>query len=333
MARRIVFIQGGGLGYDQERAARRVIQAAGVDWDWHVFTAGQAAVEQGKEAIGADLIAAVREAKVALKTKLLSPPEGQALNYNVRLRKELGVFAAVRPIRNVPGLPARFQDVDIVLIREITEDLYAAIEHEIVPGVVESIKVVTEAACRRFFRFTFQWTQDRGRRKIHCIHKANILKQSDGLFLDCFRQAAREFPDIEAKEMIVDNACMQIVSRPGQFDVIATGNLYGDLLSDLGTGLVGGISAAFGVNCGERVRVYEATHGGPAQAVAPGQVNPLPLLFTAVELMRDTGQAVPASRILKAIEEVLVQGLQVRPDFATSTSTEELVEALVSRLT
>lgn len=332
MAQHIVFIQGGGMGQEQERTARRVLKAAGLDWDWHVFTAGQAALEQGKEPLGVDMLSAVRQAGVALKTKLLSPPGGKSLNYNVLLRKELGLFAAVRPIRNIRGLPGRFQNVNILLVREITEDLYAAIEHEIVPGVVQSIKVVTDLACRRFFRFAFQLAREQGRKRIHCIHKANILKQSDGLFLECFRQVAKDWPEIEAKEMIVDNACMQLVSRPQQFDVIVAGNLYGDLLSDLGTGLVGGISAANGANCGDGVRVYESIHGGPASAVAAERVNPLPLLFTAIEFLRGQGQAEPAQRLQNAIEDVLEEGFRARSDFASATTTDEMAEAIVRRL-
>src|SRR5262249_24458360 len=194
---------------------------------------------------------------------LLNPPKGDYPNFNVQLRRELGLFASVRPVRNLAGLPARFSDVNILLIREITEDLYTAIEHEIVPGVVQSLKVVTEAACRRFFRFALALARREGRRTVHCIHKANILKLADGLFLQCFRETAREFPDLTPKEMIVDNCCMQFVTKPKQFEVLVAGNLYGDLLSDLGAGLVGGISAAAGINHGNGVRVYESIHGGP----------------------------------------------------------------------
>lgn len=332
MSQPVVLIQGGGLGLEQERVARRVLRAAGVDWDWHVFPAGQAAMDHGKEPLPADMLTAVRQAGAALKTKLLSSPGGQSLNFNVLLRKELGLYAAVRPIRNIRGLPARFQDVNILLIREITEDLYAAIEHEIVPGVVESIKVVTEQACRRFFRFAFQVARQQGRRRLHCIHKANILKLSDGLFLDCFRDVAKEWPDLETKEMIVDNACMQLVARPQQFDVIVAGNLYGDLLSDLGTGLVGGISAAVGINCGDGIRVYETIHGGPASAVPLQRVNPLPLLICAMELLHASRQSEPARRLQQAIENALTLGHLTRPDYLSTVTTDELTDALVRQL-
>src|SRR5262249_43927144 len=203
-------------------------------------------------------------------------------NYTLDFRRALGLYAAVRPVRNLPGLPARFQDVDILVLRELTEDLYAAIEHEIVPGVVQSIKVVTESASRRFFRFAFDWARAAGRKTIHCVHKANILKLSDGLFLEIFRSVARDYPDLQAKEIIVDNCCMQMVLRPRQFDVLAMGNLYGDIVSDLGAGLVGGISATAGINVGEGIKVFETFHGGTREAIGPGRANPLPLLWPAI---------------------------------------------------
>lgn len=328
----VVFIQGGGLGLAQEAAVRRILAAAGVAWDWRVFPAGAYAVEQGLEPLPAAMLDAVRASGRALKTKLLSQPGGKAQNPNVALRQALGLFAAVRPIRNVRGLPARFDGVDLLLVRETTEDLYSAIEHEIVPGVVESIKVVTDIACRRFFRFVFQLARERGRKTVHCIHKANILKLADGLVLECFRQTAKDFPEIAAKEMIVDNACMQLVAKPRQFDVIAAGNLYGDLLSDLGSGIVGGITASVGVNCGDGVTVFEAVHGGPVSAVAAGCVNPLPLLFAAVELLRSLGQEAEADRIRAAAEDVLEEGFRAAPDFAAKTTTEELTQRMEAKL-
>jgi isocitrate dehydrogenase (NAD+) len=332
VSRRVVFIQGGGLGRDLEPAVRRILAAAGVKIEWEVFEAGHAAMEQGREPLPRDMLAAVRETGLALKTKLLQPPAGGAPNFNVQLRRELGLFASVRPLRNLQGLPARFRSVNILLIREITEDLYTAIEHEIVPGVVQSLKVVTEAACRRFFRFTFELARAQGRRRIHCIHKANILKLADGLFLDCFRQAAREFPEIEPREMIVDNCCMQLVTNPGQFDVLATGNLYGDLLSDLGAGLIGGISATVGVNHGDGVRVYESIHGASRETVGADRANPLPLLFPALELLRDLGEEAAASRILAAVEGVLVAGRVRTPDLGGAAGTMEMAEAIVAGL-
>src|SRR5215218_10001394 len=264
--RRVVFIQGGGIGLDQEQSVRRLLDAAGVRLDWRVFPAGYEAQSQGMAPVPDELVRAVRETGVALKTKLLPSPAGSSTfgppaNANVQFRKALGVFAVVRPIHNLPGLPSRFRDVNFTLVREVTEDLYATTEHEVVPGVVQSFKIVTEAASLRFFRFAFEVAVRQGRKSVHCIHKANILKLADGLALDCFRRVAKEFPQITPKEMIVDNACMQLVSKPHQFEILATGNLYGDLLSDLGAGLSGGIASTAGVLHADGVRVYEAIFG------------------------------------------------------------------------
>ena len=332
MIRRILLIQGGGVGLDEEAAARLVVAAAGVAVEWQVFAAGLAAMERGLPPLPPAMLEAVRGAGAALKTKLLNPPEGQETNFNVELRRALGLFASVRPLRNLPGIPARFRDVDILLVREITEDLYAAGEHEIVPGVVQSIKVVTEAACRRICGFAFDLARARGRRTIHCVHKANILKLADGLFLDCFRQTARDFPGIETREMIVDNCCMQLVSNPAQFDVMVTGNLYGDLLSDLGAGLVGGISATVGTNHGAGVRVYESIHGAPREVVGADRGNPLPIIFAAAALLEDQGEEAAAGRIRAGAERVLTEGRVRTADLGGSAGTVEMATAIAAAM-
>ena len=332
MIRCILLIQGGGVGLDEEAAARLVVTAAGVTVEWQVFEAGLAAMERGLPPLPPDMLEAVRGAGAALKTKLLNPPEGQETNFNVELRRALGLFASVRPLRNLPGVPARFRDVDILLVREITEDLYAAGEHEIVPGVVQSIKVVTETACRRVCGFAFDLAQARGRRSIHCVHKANILKLADGLFLECFRQTARAFPAIQTREMIVDNCCMQLVTNPAQFDVLVTGNLYGDLLSDLGAGLVGGISAAVGINHGVGVRVYESIHGAPREVVGVDRANPLPIIFAAATLLEDGGEAAAAGRIRAATERVLTEGRVRTPDLGGQAGTVEMATAIAAAM-
>jgi isocitrate dehydrogenase (NAD+) len=329
---RIIFIQGGGLGVDQEAAVRRILAATGLAFEWEVFEAGLAAIDRGREPLPMEMLAAIRETGVALKTKLLQPAKGKHPNYNVQLRRELGQFASVRPLRNVQGLPARFQGVNILLVREITEDLYRSIEHEIVPGVVQSIKVVTETACRRFFKFAFDLARGKGRKLIHCVHKANILKMADGLFLECFREVARSYPEIEAKEIIVDNCCMQLVTRPQQFDVMATGNLYGDLLSDLGAGLIGGISGTSGINCGEGVRVYEAIHGGPTEAMGANRANLLPLLYPACDMLEDLGHAAIAQRVRKAVETVLTTTPLRSMDLGGKATTSEMADSIIRAL-
>ncbi|MFO0814904.1 MAG: isocitrate/isopropylmalate family dehydrogenase [Gemmatales bacterium] len=328
----IVFIQGGGVGVEQEMALRRLLGAVGVNCNWQLHYAGQAAVEKGYPALSDELLNAVKKSGFALKTKIVRPGDDPETNYNVLLRRKLGCFASVRPLRNLDGLPARFNGINILLVREITEDLYAAIEHEIVPGVVQSIKVVTEAACMRFFQFTFDLARQQGRKVVHCIHKANILKQADGLVLECFRKVAGQYPEIQPKEMIVDNCCMQLVSKPQQFDVMACGNLYGDMLSDLGAGLIGGITLAEGINYGDGVKVYECVHGGDDSNIPRGQINPLPLVFTALHMLRDLGDTEPADRLQAGIVKVLTTTDTRTPDLGGSATTEAMVEAILKAI-
>lgn len=331
MAQPVVFIQGGGIGFDQELGVRRILAAAEIDLEWRVFPAGQAALDQGFPPVPRAMLDAVRETGVALKTKLLHPPHPDE-NYTIHFRHDLGLFASVRPIRNLNGIKARFENLDILLVREITEDLYTAIEHEIVPGVVQSIKVVTGTACLRFFRFAFDLARRTGRKTVHCIHKANILKLADGLFLESFRRAAAGFPEIQPKEMIVDNACMQLASKPQQFDVLVAGNLYGDLLSDLGAGLIGGISATAAVNYGDGVCVYEAIHGGPRESIGPDRANPLPLLMPALEMLTDLGHAAAAKRIRGAVEKVLQEKKTLTFDLGGDAGTQAMADAIIAAL-
>jgi isocitrate dehydrogenase (NAD+) len=328
---RVTLIQGGGIGLDQIPAVRRIFEAAGVEVEWEEHLAGLAAVEKGLPPLPPALIDSVHRNGLALKTKLLAPPE-KHLNYNVALRKQMGVFASIRPLRNVRGLPARFQNVDMVVIRELTEDLYAAIEHEVVPGVVQSIKVVTESACRRFFQYAFEWARANGRKQITAVHKANILKLADGLFLQVFRATAKEFPEIATRELIVDNCCMQLVSKPQQFDVLVMGNLYGDIVSDLGAGLVGGVSATAGINVGDGVRVYETFHGGTREHIGVDRANPLPLLLPAIDLLVDRGRGEQARRIWGAAEAVLSEGRVLTHDLGGEATTTQMADAIIEHL-
>jgi isocitrate dehydrogenase (NAD+) len=332
MSLRVTLVQGGGAGLDQVPAVKRILSAAGVEIDWQEYLAGFASLEAGGPALPEEMLRSVRETGLALKTKLLSPPGPPQGNFNIQFRRQLGLFASVRPLKNLEGLPARFRGVDFLVIRELTEDLYAAIEHEIVPGVVQSIKVVTEPACRRFFRFAFEWTRAANRKQVHCVHKANILKLADGLFLEVFRATAREFPEIKTKEIIVDNCCMQMVLRPQQFDVLVMGNLYGDIVSDLGAGIVGGISATAGINVGDGIRVYEAFHGGTRETIGFNRANPLPLLLPAMDLLESVGQLEPARRILTAVEKVLTQGKFRTPDLGGTATTKEVTDAIIAAL-
>ena len=335
--RRVVFVQGGGIGFDQEQSVRTVLTAAGLQLDWQVFPAGWAAQSQGLPVLPDELVKAIRQTGVVLKTKLLPAPSsvsnpGTPANANVSFRKNLGLFATVRPIHNLAGLKSRFQDINFTMVREITEDLYATTEHEIVPGVVQSFKIVTEATCLRFFKFSFELATRLGKKSIHCIHKANILKMADGLYLDCFRRISKDFPAIQAKEMIVDNACMQLVSRPHQFEMRACGNLYGDLLSDLGAGLAGGISCTAGINYGDNIRVYEAIFGATRESVGADKANPLPLLLPAIEMIRDWGDNETAGRIQSAIEKVLTTTPIRTADIGGTATTTQFTDAVVQAL-
>jgi isocitrate dehydrogenase (NAD+) len=339
MALRVTLIQGGGSGFDQVPAVQAVLRAAGVAIDWDEHLAGWASMEKGGEPLPAEMLASVRANGRALKTKLLPPPGPardpaavRAGTFNVQFRRALGLFASVRPLKNLPGLPARFQGVDMLVVRELTEDLYAAIEHEIVPGVVQSIKVVTERASRRFFEFAFGYARARGRKAIACVHKANILKLADGLFLDAFRAVAKDFPELKTREVIVDNCCMQMVSRPQQFDVLVMGNLYGDLVSDLAAGVVGGVAATSGIDVGEQVRVYDCFHGAGRDVIPEGRANPLPLLLPAVDLLEAEGHPEAAGRILAAVGKVLTQRRALTPDLGGTATTAEMAQAIIAAL-
>jgi isocitrate dehydrogenase (NAD+) len=332
MPLKVTLVQGGGGGFDQAPAVKRILEAAGADIVWDEHLAGHAAVERGQPALSEAMLRSVRETGLALKTKLLVPADAQRINYNVQFRRALGLYAAVRPLKNLRGLPARFQGVDMFVVRELTEDLYAAIEHEVVPGVVQSIKVVTETACRRFFRFAFDWARANQRKLIHCVHKANILKLADGLFLEAFRSTAKEYPELQTKEIIVDNCCMQMVSKPHQFDVMVMGNLYGDIVSDLGAGIVGGISATAGINVGDGVRVYETFHGGTREQLGFNKANPLPLLFPAIDLLLAVGQKERAQRLQAAVEGVLAAGQVRTPDLGGDCTTTAMADAIMTEL-
>ncbi|MGH9676817.1 MAG: isocitrate/isopropylmalate dehydrogenase family protein, partial [Candidatus Acidiferrum sp.] len=326
-------VQGGGIGLDIVPAVRRIITAGGVAIEWDEHLAGRASIERGGTPIPDELLKSARETGVVLKTRLLPPLATSAAkdagNYNVLFRHELGLFASIRPLKNLPALPARFQNVDILLIRELTEDLYGAIEHEIVPGVVQSIKVVTERASLRFFRFAFEYARANKRKTICCVHKANILKLGDGLFLEAFRTTARDFPDIAAKEIIVDNCCMQLVSKPTQFDVLVAGNLFGDIVSDLGAGLVGGISATHAINFGDGLRVFETFHGATREDIGANKANPLPLLLPAVDMLNAFGQKEAGARIMNAVGQVLTERRAITADLGGSSGTAEMADAII----
>jgi isocitrate dehydrogenase (NAD+) len=313
-APRVALIVGEGVGAEVMPHVLAVLDAAGARIEWQRVDVPQVTDETAPSLLD-EAIAAVRSCRLALKTRLVGPGGAGAgteaallrgpRNPNVELRQTLGLYAGIRPIRSFTGLPTRYPGLDLVLIRENTEDVYRGIEHEVTAGVVQSLKVVTRAACERVTRFAFGYAAEHGRKRITFVHKANIMKRSDGLFLDVFRRIAAEHPAIEPRESIVDACCMQLVLDPYRYDVLLTGNLYGDILSSLGFGLAGGISAGLSINVGDDCRVFEAVHGDAPHLLGAGTANPLPLLRPAVALLRHLGQEAEAQRVRAAVSTVL----------------------------
>ncbi len=339
MSRRVALIVGGGVGSEIVTPVLDVLEAAGVSIDWQRLDVPARDGDEMQTLLD-DAAALVLDCGCGLKTRLIAPPFSQnesggellhPFNPNVQFRQKAGLFAGVRPIKSMIGLPTRYPDLDLVLIRENTEDVYKGIEHEVVPGVVQSLKVVTREACERIARYAFEMSKEEGRKHVTFIHKANIMKQSDGLFLETVREVAEEHADLGYREVIVDAACMQMVLDPYQFDVLLAGNLYGDILSNLGTGLAGGISGAHSIGVGEEdLRVFEAIHGDAPQLIGTGRANPLPLLSPALAMLRHFGEDVAADKIQGAVEEVLTGGDTVTPDLGGDSSTRQMCDAIIA---
>src|SRR5215468_6757677 len=279
MAHTVTLIPGDGIGPEVVNATVRILEATGVKFAWESYAAGSEAYEKYQEYIPKELIESVERTGVALKGPVTTPIGGGFSSINVALRKKFELYANFRPIRNLPSLPTRYPSVDLAIVRENTEGQYSGIEHEVVPGVVESLKIITEKASTRIARFAFDYARRSGRKKIHAIHKANIMKLSDGLFLRSVRAVAQHYPEIEYQELIVDNACMQMVIRPEQFDMLLLPNLYGDIVSDLGAGLVGGLGVVPGANIGDECAMFEAVHGTAPDIAGKGLANPTALLL------------------------------------------------------
>jgi len=331
--RPVTLIPGDGIGPEVTDAAVRVIEAAGGRIAWDVQAAGRGAFERHGTAIPDALIASIRRTRVALKGPLETHIGRTGYrSVNVALRKTFDLYANVRPIRSLPGVRTVFPDVDLIVVRENTEDLYSGIEHQIAPGVVESVKVITARASRRIARYAFELARKQHRRKVVAIHKANIMKLSDGLFLSCARRVARGYPRVAYGELIVDNACMQLVLRPAEFDVLLLENLYGDIVSDLCAGLVGGLGLVPGANLGDRCAIFEAVHGTAPDIAGKNRANPLALILSAVMLLRHIGQAGPAGRIDRAVGRLLRQGRVRTRDLGGRATTTAVAERLVALL-
>ncbi|MDA1306706.1 MAG: isocitrate/isopropylmalate family dehydrogenase [Acidobacteria bacterium] len=332
MSHAITLIPGDGIGPEVTNAVVRVLDAAGVAIDWDRQDAGVIAFKKVGQTLPTELLDSVRRTTVALKGPCATPIGEGFTSVNVGLRKALDLFANLRPVSNLPGVPSRFQNVDLVIVRENTEDLYAGLEHVIIPGVVESLKIITEAASTRIAEFAFQHAVREGRRSVTAIHKANIMKLSDGLFLDSVRAVSRKYPQIPYDEKIVDAACMHLVMRPEQFDVLVLPNLYGDIVSDLCAGLVGGLGVVPGANHGLDTAVFEAVHGSAPDIADQNVANPTALLLSAVLMLRHIGELDAAVRVKAALDQVLEAGEVRTRDLGGTASTTDFTLALCRAL-
>src|SRR5215467_2981629 len=300
MAHRITLIPGDGIGPEVTKATVRILEATGVKFEWETYEAGADAFEKYKEYIPKELTESIERTRVGLKGPVTTPIGGGFSSINVELRKRFELFANFRPIRNLPHIPTRYPDIDLIIVRENTEGLYSGIEHEVVPGVVESLKIITEKASTRISRFAFEYARKNGRKKVHCIHKANIMKMSDGLFLRCSRKVAEEYPEITYGEHIVDNTCMQLVMNPYQYDVLLLENLYGDIVSDLCAAFVGGLGLVPGANFGHACAIFEAVHGSAPDIAGKNVANPTAVLQSGILMLRHLGEVEAAERVQAA---------------------------------
>jgi isocitrate dehydrogenase (NAD+) len=330
MKHTITLIPGDGIGPEVTAAVVRIIEAAGVEVEWETHYAGAQALEKFGETLPADLLESIQRNKVALKGPITTPVGKGFTSVNVGLRKALDLYANLRPVRALPNVPSRYPELDLVVVRENTEDLYSGIEHVVVPGVVESIKIITEKASTRIAKYAFEYARREGRKKVTAVHKANIMKLSDGLFLDCFRNVSKDFPEIEADDKIVDNACMQLVMRPEQFDIMLLENLYGDIVSDLCAGLIGGLGLVPGANIGERGAVFEAVHGSAPDIAGRGIANPTALLQSGLLMLRHLGERDAAEKIEAAMLKVFTEGKVRTRDIGGEAGTAEFTEAIIA---
>ncbi|HMG34529.1 MAG TPA: isocitrate dehydrogenase (NAD(+)) [Blastocatellia bacterium] len=332
MTRKITLIPGDGIGPEVTGATVSVLRAAGFHPEWESFVVGAEALSEFGDPLPRTLLDSIKRNKIALKGPVTTPVGTGFVSSNVRLRKELDLYANLRPVKSLPGVKTRYDNVNLIVVRENTEDLYSGLEHEVVPGVVESLKIITDRASRRIAKFAFEYARQEGRKKITAIHKANIMKMSDGLFLNCFREVSKDYPDIEADDLIVDNACMQLVIDPNQFDVLLLENLYGDIISDLGAGLVGGLGIAPGANIGEEIAVFEAVHGAAPSIAGRGIANPTALLQSAVLMLKYLGERRIAERIQAALEKVLAEGKTLTRDLGGNETTIHFTEEVIRSL-
>jgi isocitrate dehydrogenase (NAD+) len=332
MAHKVTLIPGDGIGPEVIQATVRMLEATGVKFEWESFSAGAEAFEKYNEYIPKELAESIERTRVGLKGPVTTPIGGGFSSINVELRRRFELFANFRPIHNLPHIPTHYPGIDLIVVRENTEGLYSGIEHEVVPGVVESLKIMTEKACTRVSRFAFEYARKNNRKKIHSIHKANIMKMSDGLFLRCSRAISKEYPEIAYGEHIVDNTCMQLVMNPYQYDILLMENLYGDILSDLCAGLVGGLGLVPGANFGHECAIFEAVHGSAPDIAGRNIANPTAVLRSALLMLRHLGEHDAALKIRNAIDEVYRDRSKLTRDVGGSAGTSEFADAIIQAM-
>ena len=333
MAHRVTLIPGDGIGPELAEATKRVLDASGVEFEWEVVEAGEAVLAREGTPLPQSVLDSIIRNKVAIKGPITTPVGVGFRSVNVALRQILGLYANVRPVRSIPGLVTRYDNVDLVIVRENTEDLYAGIEHMVGPDAAESIKIITRAASERIARYAFEYAVANGRSKVTAVHKANIMKFSDALFPESCRTIAALYEGrIAFEDRIVDNMCMQLVQKPELYDVLVLPNLYGDIVSDLCAGLVGGLGVAPGANIGPDSAVFEAVHGSAPKYAGQNKANPTALMLSGVLLLRHIGEQAAAKRVEDAVRAVIAEGRTVTYDLGGSAGTSEFADAIVARL-
>jgi isocitrate dehydrogenase (NAD+) len=332
MAYNITLVRGDGIGPEVTEAARKIIDASGVKINWEVVDAGEAVIEQYGTPLPDYVIESIKKNKIALKGPVTTPVGKGFRSVNVTLRQNLKLYANVRPIKTYEGIPSRYSDVDLVVVRENTEDLYAGIEHMIGEDAAESIKIITRKASERITKYAFEMVKKEGRKRVTAVHKANIMKCSDGLFLNSARKVAEDYKEIPFDDVIVDAMSMKLVMTPEKYDVMVMPNLYGDILSDLAAGLVGGLGVVPGANIGEDGAVFEAAHGSAPDIAGQNKANPTATLLSGVMMLRYLGEAEYADKIENAVKAVLKEGKHLTMDLGGSATTTEYTEAIISKL-
>jgi isocitrate dehydrogenase (NAD+) len=328
----VTLIPGDGIGPEVASAATRVLSATGVALDWESENAGAGTMGKWGTALPARVLDSIRKNKVALKGPTATPVGSGHRSVNVELRKTLDLYANLRPVATLPGVKSRYDGVDLIVVRENTEDLYSGLEHVVVPGVVESLKIITEKASTRIAKYAFEYARTHGRKKVTAVHKANIMKLSDGLFLDCCRAVAQGFPEVQYDELIVDNCCMQLVLDPTRFDMLLLENLYGDIVSDLCAGFIGGLGMAPGANIGEQAAVFEAVHGSAPDIAGKNMANPIALILSGAMMLDHLGEHQAADRVREGVNAVLREGRKMTRDLGGTAGTTEIAEAIATEI-